>query len=455
MKNQRKEGIEMPKNIVMIMTDQMHKYAMGCITPYVKTPNLDRLAAEGTLFTNAYSNNPVCGPFRGILFSGCYAKDCGVQDNAHALRPDEVTLPMEMERLGYDTSFVGKLHLGGNGNLPIPEEYRAGHKHFIGYQCYNGFIDDVCFYDEEGKEHLYQEHRTDVTARLGIERMRELAKEDKPFLHTIFFQAPHYPEQPLEPYEHLYDGLEFPMPELYQPIDPYTPTYSPYSPRPFEQCPDFRRYGGNIQLYLKLYYAMVSQIDANIGLILDELEKLGIADDTAIIFSSDHGDMQGSHGLKNKCLPFERSCGIPLIIKVPGMKQVPVVDTPVSSVDYYLTCLDIAGGTTEKKLPGESLLGLIEGKTKEHAPVFAENHLMPYSWYMLRDERYKLTINAKTKEVDSLYDMIEDPIEANNLAENPQFEEVKQRLYQMLLEEVGDYVYQKPDTMYDFLSMKK
>ena len=152
-------------------------------------------------------------------------------------------------------------------------------------------------------------------------------------MHTIFFQAPHYPEQPSLEYERLYDSVTFPLPEQYGEIDPYTPTFSPYSPRPFENCPDYQRYGGKIQEYLKLYYGMVSQIDANVGRILDALDELGIADDTAVLFSSDHGDMQGSHGKKNKCLPFERSCGIPLILKVPGMRQAPRVFVPVSSVE--------------------------------------------------------------------------------------------------------------------------
>ena len=436
-----------PKNIVMIMTDQMHKYALGTVTPYVKTPNLDRLASEGTLFHNAYSCNPVCGPFRGILYSGCYSKDCGVQDNAESLRPDEVTLPMELERLGYDTSFVGKLHLGGNGNVPVPERFWAGHRHFIGYQCYNGFQDNVCFYDEEGREHRYEEHRTDVTGRLGVERLRMLAAGGKPFLHTVFFQAPHYPEQPSEAYEHLYDGFTFPMPEQYRPIEPYTPTYSPYSPRPFENCPDYQRYGGNIQLYLKLYYAMVSQIDRNVGLILDELKALGIEEETAVIFSSDHGDMQGSHGMKNKCLPYERSCGIPLIIKVPGIAP-GTVDVPVSCVDYYPTCMELAGGVSEKQLPGESLLPLMRGETRSHKPVFAENHLaqdhpLGVPWFMLRDERYKLTINADTEEVLLLYDMIEDPEESVNLARRPEMEETAGRLRAELLKETKGYHYQK------------
>ena len=178
----------MPKNILLIMTDQMHKYALGTLSPFVHTPNLDRLAREGTLFTNAYSNNPVCGPFRGILYSGRYCKDSGVLKNEMALRPDEISLANELEQAGYDTSFVGKLHLGESGNCPIPPEYRAGHRHFLGYQCYNGFFKDVCFYDEDQAEHRFQEHRTDVTARLGIDRMRMLARGGKPFCTPFSFR---------------------------------------------------------------------------------------------------------------------------------------------------------------------------------------------------------------------------------------------------------------------------
>lgn len=430
-------------NILLIMADQMHKYALGAVTPYVKTPNLDRLAQEGALFLNAYSNNPVCGPFRGILYSGCYSKDCGVQKNGQALREEEETFPKELARLGYETGFVGKLHLGADGNGPVPEKYRAGHKHFLGYQCYNGFREQVCFYDEQGTEHQFFEHRTDVTARLGIEKLRELAGSGKPFLQTIFFQAPHYPEQPSEEYERLYDGFRFPMPEQYEEIEPYTPTYSPYSPRPFELCPDFARYGGNIQEYLKLYYAMVSQIDANVGLILEELERLGIADNTAVVFSADHGDMQGSHGMKNKCLPYERSCGVPLLVRIPWMEQKKLIKTPVSSVDIYPTCMELAGGVSKKKLPGESLTGLISGERAEHRPVFAENHMLQKPWYMMRNARYKLVADAAGMEPEFLFDMENDPEETENLVSDARFFAVREELLAELKKEVGDYVYRE------------
>ena len=113
-------------NLLLIMADQMHKYALGAVTPYVKTPNLDRLAAEGTLFANAYSNNPVCGPFRGILYSGRYSKDNRVQKNGQALREGEETLPKELARLGYETGFVGKLHLGADGKRRCPGKILGG-----------------------------------------------------------------------------------------------------------------------------------------------------------------------------------------------------------------------------------------------------------------------------------------------------------------------------------------
>lgn len=198
-----------------------------------------------------------------------------------------------------------------------------------------------------------------------------------------------------------------------------------------------------MQEYLKLYYAMVSQIDANVGRILNELERLKIADQTAVIFSSDHGDMQGSHGMKNKCLPYERSCGVPLIVRIPWMEQKKLVETPVSAVDFYPTCMELAGGRSKKKLPGESLLGLIEGKHTEHRPVFAENHMTSNPWYMMRNERFKLVVNSERMEPVMLFDLKKDPEEAENIVSDPAFFQVKQELLEELKKEVGDYVYRE------------
>ncbi len=122
----------------------MRKYALGAVSPCVKTPRQDRLAEEGTLFRNACAHNPACGPRRSILYSGLYSTDCGVQDNEQALREDGIALSAELETAGYETCFVGKMHLGAMGNQPLPEKFRAGHRHFGGCPCCNGFRDNIC-----------------------------------------------------------------------------------------------------------------------------------------------------------------------------------------------------------------------------------------------------------------------------------------------------------------------
>jgi arylsulfatase A-like enzyme len=163
-------------NLLFIFTDQQNRYALSCMgNPNVETPNLDRLAARGVLFRRAYSNDPVCGPFRGSLLTGQYTSRCGVVNNGDRLPSDVTTFADAFNAGGYATSWVGKWHLGGEGNRPIPEELRGGFRDFIGYQCYNGFYDNVCFYDEGNREHRFSGHRTDVTTDLALERLDTLA----------------------------------------------------------------------------------------------------------------------------------------------------------------------------------------------------------------------------------------------------------------------------------------
>ncbi len=142
-------------------------------------------------------------------------------------------------------------------------------------------------------------------------------------------------------------------------IDPYTITHSPPSPIPKTLDPNFKKYGRNLNEYLRLYYAMITQIDANIGRSLEALDKWGLREKTVIVFASDHGDMQGAHGLKNKSLPYEESCGIPLIIQAPdGLKNI-VSDALVSEIDFFPTFLEFAGISTKLNLPGRSFAPLL------------------------------------------------------------------------------------------------
>ncbi|MCC2685521.1 MAG: arylsulfatase, partial [Paenibacillaceae bacterium] len=131
-------------NILFLFADQLHAFALGCMGhPQVKTPHLDKLAAQGVLFHNMYSCAPVCTPYRGTLFTGMYASQSGVERNVSALPAGVPTLADRLNEAGYRTSYVGKWHLGGKGNIAVPRELRGGFQDFIGYQCYNEYVQDV------------------------------------------------------------------------------------------------------------------------------------------------------------------------------------------------------------------------------------------------------------------------------------------------------------------------
>lgn len=421
-------------NILLIFTDQMHKYALGKLSDYVITPNLDKLCEEGVLFTNCYSNSPICGPFRGNLISGMLTKYNGVLHNCDYLNDGIPTIADSFNKGGYNTSFVGKWHLGGNGNAPIPQNIQADFKYFMGYQCYNGFNNDICFHDQDENMHTFEGHRTDITTDLAINKIKELSKLDKPFFQIIGYQAPHYPVQPSEEYVKLYENKTIPTTVDYIDIDPYTPTFSPKSPRPFSDCPDHKRYGNNMQEYLRLYYGMVTQIDYNIGRILRTLNELNIDNDTVVIFTSDHGDMQGSHGEKNKTLPYEKSCGIPLIVTVPNGRKNTICNSLVSAIDLFPTCLDYAKLPHENHLQGHSFAPYTSNFDQViDWPIYSEIYNNTMNWKMVRMNNFKLTVNWDTRTPIMLYNLKSDPFEMNNLVHNTDYQYILDELSEMLL----------------------
>ena len=426
-------------NILVIFSDQQHKYALGRVDPEFITPNLDALADDGVLFQNAYSPNPVCGPYRGCLMTGQYTSHCRVYNNCFPLPEGVPTIADRLKEAGWFTTYVGKWHLGGNGQGPIEKSLRGGFERFIGYQCYNGFDvrppfnNHVLFYDENDQPHAFQKHRTDVTTDLAIERLDEAASAQKPFLMMVSYQAPHYPEQPLDEYARLYEGRVFEKTPDYQYVDPYTPTFSPYSPRPFDGCPDYQRYGGNMDEYQRLYAGMVTQVDAGVGRIVEELKRLQLYDDTLIVYTSDHGDMQGSHGLKNKCYPHEKSAGVPFIARLPGGRRGVVSENLVSGVDILPTALDAAGLKAAGDVDGSSFYAYLKGDSEKTSDFIISEYVSGQApWRMIRTPKYKLTVSMREYAPVSFYDMKNDPWELNDLKDEASVQDEIRRMTQLL-----------------------
>jgi arylsulfatase A-like enzyme len=368
-----------------------------------------------------------------VLLTGQYSSRCGVLRNGDPLPIGTPTWADAFGAASHRTSFVGKWHLGGAGNGPIAPSLRGGFADFIGYQCYNGFYRDVNFYDEDGCEHHFDRHRTDVTTDIAIERLERIACG--PFSMVVSYQAPHYPVQPAPEFDRLFQDMRIQRRPNCREIDPYTGTFSPRSPQPAQADPDWQRYGNNLDEYLRLYHAFCSQIDANVGRLLAALDRLGLADNTAVFYTSDHGDLQGSHGLKNKSLPYEESSGIPLVVRVPGGLTGRVCDSVVSAVDFLPTCLELAGVPVPEKVDGRSFAGYLRGVAAEPCePAFIEC-TDNQDWCMICRGPWKLVAERQTPgrlTPTMMFDVKADPYEMCNLVEAEASAGVRAELLQRL-----------------------
>ena len=229
--------------------------------------------------------------------------------------------------------------------MPVRPEQRCGFSRFIGYQSHNDYLDGVNFWDEEAvAREFVGGHRTTATADIALERLQEIPA-DRDFALFVSFLSPHYPLQPdpafLAPYLEQEISLR---PNVTEPRQVFTPTYSPPSPQPIDTDPNYHRYGRSIAEFWRYYAAMVTQLDHEIGRILDELRRLGREDDTLVMVTSDHGELGGSHGLMNKGTWHEESAGVPFLVRSPGSPPGVAIDTPVSAgVDILPTFLDWVG----------------------------------------------------------------------------------------------------------------
>jgi len=418
----------MRPNLLYIFADQLNGFSLGCNgNPDARTPHLDELAARGTVLQNALSCAPVCTPARITMWTGQYAGSLKTLANDARIPSGVPTMAHAFHSAGYLTSYVGKWHIGGTGNVPVPEDLRGGFEAFAGFQCYNEFRRDVRFFDEQNQPLEFPgRHRTDATFDLAVDRLRSVANDGRPFLLCVSEQAPHYPCQPSEEFLAPFRGRPMGVrPNMQIATDPYTPTYSPPSPIKAED-PAFQAYGGDLQEYLRHYHAAVSQVDAGVGRLVAELENLGIAENTIIVFSSDHGDMQGSHGRINKCVAYEESVRIPFIAAGPGIAQGSVREEAIGTVDFFPTFADLCGMRTPPGLAGhsmtEALAGGEQGPTK---PVFAEDES---GWAMVREAEWKLVADLHAEESRQLFSLQRDPFEMNNLSGRPETSGVQSRL---------------------------
>lgn len=459
-------------NILFLMTDQHRVDTLPCYgNNVIRTPNLDRIAQNGACFDRFYTPTAICTPARASLYTGLHPYRHGMFVNperaggALSEVPDDLTMVSEhFLEAGYRVGHAGKWHIGRDRG---PEHYGMDGEHLPGalnpfhqtsYESWlteNGYppfsVSDPVFGVAEngtGRGHLIA-GRLNQPVEATMERfitsqaldlLREYAageETDKPpFWLTTSWFGPHLPYLIPSEYYDMYDPslVELPasMAETFDGKPPVQRHYSEYWSTDAFDADQWRK-------LIAVYWGYVTLIDDCIGILLDEVERLGIADRTAVVFTADHGEFTGAHRLNDKGPAMYED-----IYRIPGLIQVPGHGPQrrhefANLVDLAPTLLDIAGLPAQESHDGRSLMPLIAGEEvidwREQILAEFHGHHFPYSQRMLRDDRYKIVYNPES--LNELYDLHTDPHELHNVYTAPNYRDIRddleQRLYRELL----------------------
>jgi len=421
-----------PSNLIIIMSDQHNRRLAGCYGhDIVKTPNLDRMAQEGTRFEAAYTPCPVCVPARGAFATGKYVHQIGLWDNA---MPFDGSLPNWHALLrdrGHQVVSIGKLHFHSSDDDNGFSDEQIGMHIIDGDGDLLGLVRDEDMPKRAGAykmarmagpgESVYTTYDREIAARAQVWLREEAGKyTDKPWVLFVSFVCPHFPLTAPPEYFYPYYDQDLPEPKLYasrnEPLHPFLEDY-----RKSFAYDDFFETADMVKRAQAGYLGLCSFLDNNIGNVLQAMEDAGLNGTTRVVYTSDHGDNLGARGLWGKSTMLEESVGVPLIMNGPDIPAGMSVDTPANLLDLYPFFMQCAGEASPDTIsadhPGIDVMRLIAGEEKSRA-VFSEYHAMgsKTAAYMIRKGAYKLIYYAHYP--PQLFDLESDPEELNDIAED-------------------------------------
>ncbi|MEH6681488.1 MAG: sulfatase-like hydrolase/transferase [Sediminicola sp.] len=428
-------------NILWITTDQQRWNTIGALgNKYVKTPNLDRLVKEGVSFLKAYAQAPICTPSRASFLTGMYPSTLHASKNGAANWPETAPLITKtLKDAGYECGISGKLHLSTAmahrpEDRPKDDGYQVFHYSHSPYQ--SGSANDyIKYYKEKGIDIIdlkaklgyvpEEYHQTTWCSDRAIDFIKE--KREWPWLFSLNMYDPHPPFDPPKEYLDRYNIDQLPSP-VFRESDIIEKTV--FNDVTFQS--ELKKYTEREnKTRLAKYWAQIDLIDVNIGRILKTLEETGQLDNTLIIFTSDHGDMVGDHGLVNKgCRFYEGLVRVPLIFWYPReIKQNIQSKALVELIDIVPTILQMTGLPGRKKVQGKSLLPILTGakspdyhkpyvRSEYYDTLLQEDSTMINYGTMYRDEGYKI-VSYHGHGAGELFDLKEDPYEFKNLWNDP------------------------------------
>jgi len=480
-------------NVLFIMTDQQRADHLGCAgNPILKTPNIDSIAKEGVMFSNAYCTNPVCMPNRACLITGLYPNMHGLRSNGINLPLHIPTITQSLKNSGWHTASIGKLHLqfsigpfrskhktlepygwGKGEKIPVPYygydevETSIGHGDLMlgdyiqwlterspelveSIRKRLGILIQKIMYKSPMPEELYPSSYITERTIAFLERFSQGNYGDKSnFYLTCSYPDPHHPVCPPGQYADMYNPDDIELPAN------FNNTKNLYNHAwlgdilknpPFRGALCRETTEEEARQFIAGTYGTLSMIDHGVGQILASLEKLGLADNTIVVYTSDHGDLMGDHGMLLKGPnPFNGVLQVPLIMKVPGMKRGAVADTLVSSIDIPTTLMNLLPVRKKFQLPNMQGVDLTpalkDPSTKVRNSVLIEEDEGGVKGPGIRvrhlvTEDYKLTTYSTLPGYGDLFDRKNDPHELNNIWYDENYKDVRYDMLSKLYHEV-------------------
>lgn len=420
-------------NVIVILADQLRYQSLGYAgDTRAKTPNLDRLAAQSISFRQAVASTPVCAAFRASFFTGKYASSTGMAVNELRINPDHRCLGHCVTDAGYQTSYIGKWHLwdnvSENTNLarsfipPEKREYRLGWDGEWAACNFNHKYYSAFYFGDKPEQVAIKGYEPVKQTEMAIDFVNRKAGRDQPFYMTLSYGPPHDPWErknvPAEFYEQFAD-TKFELPPNYRPAP------DPYMDRNAEPGPWKTHWTPNIPEYMRCYYAMTASLDACIGRLLKAVEDAGIANDTIIMFSSDHGEMFGAQGRVFKMIFYEEAARIPLLLRWPGQIQPGVSDACITTPDLMPTILGLLGIQPPAAVEGADLSHVCRGKPgpePEFAFLQGMGHTYQwkdgFEWRAIRDKQFTYA-RYRVDGSELLFDNVHDPLQMKDLSGLP------------------------------------
>jgi arylsulfatase A-like enzyme len=414
-------------NLVYVFADQLRYQSCGYAgDEYARTPNIDRLAAQGCNFHQAISNTPVCAPYRASLLTGTCQSSTGMVINELRLSPEHETLGRALSRGGYRTAYIGKWHLWANelghhdetrnGFVP-PGPYRLGFDNYWAAYNFNHSYYKSPYFENDATRHIRSQYEPDSQTDAAIQYMKSQAKSGSPFALFLSWGPPHDPwddgNAPAA-YRELYRGITLPRrPNYSETSDPYADNWA--------KLPD--DYPRVIDAYQRNYYAQTANLDWNVGRLMEAIDRMRLAEDTIFVFTSDHGEMFGAHGRRAKYIFYDEAVRVPFLMRWPG--RIPAkrtTDALLGTPDIMPTLLSMMNLPVPRSVEGADLSRHALGQDAS-APDAAHLQGMGTTaawtdgteWRALRDHEYTYAVYRRDGR-ELLFHHRSDPYQMRDLA---------------------------------------